>query len=116
MCYGLDGEFLAEAKRFTQNEISVIFGLMVLLFNKAITNPEKYAEFVKNRVSAIRSALKVYEFTDHTALMNIFTLDAIRALSSTVSMYPRFKTMLFSMILRHNDIQLNAHLKSRGTN
>lgn len=111
-------ENLVEADgRFTRNELDILFGLLVLASTKTISIGGQRDEFIRNRLSAMRYALKAIEFTRPDAVLDIFTMNTINAISSTMALFPRLKVLIFSLVLRHTETPILAHLalSSKGT-
>lgn len=106
----LDAPILRQPERYTRNEIDIIFGLLVLASNKSISVVGQQGEFITNRLSAMRNALKAIEFIQPDQMLELFTTEAINALSNTLAMFPRLKTLIYSLVLRHSETPIMAHL------
>lgn len=108
--HGLGNNVVAPDERFTKNELDILFGLLILASTKRISIGGQRDEFIRNRLSAMRFALKAIEFTQPDAVLEIFTMNAINAISSTMSLFPRLKVLIFSLVFRHTETPILAHL------
>uniref|UniRef100_A0A8D9BVA0 Uncharacterized protein n=1 Tax=Cacopsylla melanoneura TaxID=428564 RepID=A0A8D9BVA0_9HEMI len=107
---GLAGADRPVNDHLTENEGRILFGLLVLSLHKTISGNVQHENFVKSRVSAMRANLHAVEFHDAEFALNTFSLESIKAISSTLCMYPKLKMAILMLVLRE-DRTITIHLR-----
>lgn len=107
-------EFPAEvpaANHFTQNEVKILYGLVMILLNKTIGSDHQYNQVIESRLSSLRAHLRAFDFPDPADVKQLLPQEVIQAISNTLSMFPKLKFTLFSVVLKDVDNGINDHIR-----
>lgn len=66
---------------------------------------------MESRLSALRAHLRAFDFPDPADVKQLLPQEVIQAISNTLSMFPRLKFTLFSVVLKDVDNGINDHIR-----